>query len=376
MSMLIAATEVLDILQTKGYKAYFVGGYVRDEYMNRPYSDIDITTNAKPEEISRMFKTFPTGIRFGTVLVVYKTYNFEITTFRKEDIYINNRHPVNVSFTNDLNEDLKRRDFTMNAIAKDLDGNIIDIFFGREDIEKKIIRAIGNPTKRFEEDALRILRAFVFVSKLGFTIEEKTKEGIMKCNHLLKEISNERILAEVTKMINGENFVKAVKMLLELNTHIWLPGLEKGLKSLKNSVKEDVFFGFCFVLYKEIPNEWKFSKKKRKKYEMCLEFVLNEMIFDAINVYKYGLDFCLYVNKVLMLLDKGIKEDVINRIYNDLAIHEFKDINMGTNDLFKYIKDVKLFSKVQKDIEEKIVISKLDNNNESIIDYIKSRWLN
>ena len=168
---------ILQKLSAAGYEAYLVGGCVRDFLLGKQPSDFDITTNALPEETMAVFsadRVVPTGLQHGTVTVLHGGVSAEITTYRTETTYKDGRHPDSVSFTRNLADDLCRRDFTVNAMAMDLSGEIVDLYGGREDLAKKIIRAVGDPTVRFTEDALRILRAFRFASKLGFSIEEQT----------------------------------------------------------------------------------------------------------------------------------------------------------------------------------------------------------
>lgn len=196
------------VLQREGYEVYLIGGCVRDHLMKMSPHDFDLTTDATPEEMLAVFcdyKVIETGIKHGTVTVIVNSMPIEITTYRVDGEYGDNRHPLAVSFTRSLAEDAARRDFTMNAIAMDADGNLRDTFLGIPDIEAKIIRAVGDPRLRFEEDALRILRALRFSAVLGFEIEEKTASALFEKAHLLRFISAERIREELWKLICGKN---------------------------------------------------------------------------------------------------------------------------------------------------------------------------
>lgn len=207
------ALKAIEMLNNAGYEAYAVGGCVRDAIMNIEINDFDITTSATPEEMQQVFKnerTYETGIKHGTITFVYENENVEITTYRLDGEYEDNRRPKSVEFTKSLENDLKRRDFTMNAIVYNNSEGYIDMFGGIEDIKNKTIRAIGNPKDRFNEDALRILRAIRFASKLGFEIEENTKKAMLECKHLLHNISGERIAAEINKFVLGSNVKKAI----------------------------------------------------------------------------------------------------------------------------------------------------------------------
>jgi len=202
--------EIAKMLKDKGFQCYVVGGIVRDLLLYKSINDDaewDITTDAKPEEIVEIFskkriKVIPTGIKHGTVTVIYKGKMYEITTFRIDKDYKDGRHPSEVIFTSSIEEDLSRRDFTINAMAIDIiDEKFIDPFGGMSDLEKNIIRAVGNPEVRFYEDGLRLMRACRFAAKLDFTIEEKTLEAIKKNKENLKRVSIERIRDELIKML-------------------------------------------------------------------------------------------------------------------------------------------------------------------------------
>ena len=199
---------VMDVLTNNGYKAYVVGGCVRDSIMGRTPNDWDVTTDAAPEKIKELFsgfKTVDTGIKHGTVLIVSGKTPVETTTFRLDGEYSDNRHPDKVTFTKNVCEDLSRRDFTINAMAYNETDGIVDPFDGRSDIENKIIRCVGDADTRFNEDALRIMRAVRFSSVLGFDIEEKTAESIIKNENLLSGIACERLTAELMKLLCGDN---------------------------------------------------------------------------------------------------------------------------------------------------------------------------
>ncbi len=221
--------KILNILNGAGYEAYLVGGCVRDTIMKRAFHDTDITTNAHPQqiiEVFRNYKTIPTGIKHGTVTVIADGIPYEITTYRIDGTYSDSRRPDSVEFTSNLRDDLARRDFTINAVAMDADGHIIDFFGGTEDIENKVIRCVGNPEMRFSEDALRIMRAIRFSSQLGFEIDSETAEAIHKMKDRLKNISRERIREELDKLICGKNCVEVLIEYADVITTI-IPEFEK-----------------------------------------------------------------------------------------------------------------------------------------------------
>ena len=204
------AKYIIDVIEKEKYEAFAVGGCVRDFLMERPVNDIDITTGAEPEIIENIFdknhiKYVETGLKHGTITAVFDKENYEVTTYRTDGKYSDNRHPENVMFVKDIKEDLARRDFTMNAIAYNRKKGFVDLYGGRSDIENKIIRTVGDADKRFNEDALRIMRAIRFASVLSFDIEESTEKAIFKNKELLKNVSSERILKELSKLLLGDN---------------------------------------------------------------------------------------------------------------------------------------------------------------------------
>jgi len=210
--------EILKNFKNKNFKAYVVGGAVRNYYLELEINDYDIATNAKPDEVIKIFeKVIPTGIKYGTVTLVYNDKNYEITTFRKDFNYINNRKPKKVIFSNSIEEDIKRRDFTINSLYCDMDGKVHDLYNGIKDIKSKIIKTIGEPDERFKEDALRMIRAIRFMSTLGFVIEKKTQKSIENNYSNIKNISPERIRIEFDQIILSENPGEGIRSLVETN---------------------------------------------------------------------------------------------------------------------------------------------------------------
>ena len=195
-----------DVLRNAGYAAHPVGGGVRDLLLGRVPGDWDVTTSARPEQVQGLFShTVPTGIKHGTITVIEGGIPIEVTTFRLESGYGDSRHPDSVSFDTDLTGDLARRDFTVNALALDEQLNVIDPFGGQADLERKMIRAVGEPERRFSEDALRILRGVRFAAQLGFTIEPDTAAAMKVCAPLVDKVSAERIKTEVEKTLLSPN---------------------------------------------------------------------------------------------------------------------------------------------------------------------------
>ncbi len=204
------AEKIINALCENGFDSYVVGGCVRDFLLGKPVSDTDIATSALPIETekilrSKHIKVIETGIKHGTVTAVIDKTPYEITTFRTDGEYMDSRRPESVEFVRDIKEDLKRRDFTVNAMAYNESAGLIDLFGGKDDLKDRIIRAVGDPDKRFKEDALRIMRALRFSAVLGFEIEENTKKALFENRFLLKNIAAERILTELLKLLVGKN---------------------------------------------------------------------------------------------------------------------------------------------------------------------------
>lgn len=201
-----AAGMIIEQLNNHGFEAYVVGGCVRDSLLFREPGDWDITTSAKPEQVKGLFeRTVDTGILHGTVTVLMDGGAYEVTTYRIDGEYEDGRHPKSVEFTGDLIEDLKRRDFTINAMAYNEREGLVDVFCGREDLKDGIIRCVGNATDRFQEDALRILRAIRFSAQLGFDLEEETKAALAVIAPNMKMVSKERIQVELTKLLLSDH---------------------------------------------------------------------------------------------------------------------------------------------------------------------------
>ena len=208
------AEKIINILEDNGYEAYAVGGCIRDTLMGKIPNDWDITTNCMPDDMIRCFdgyRIIDTGLKHGTVTVLIDGQGYEVTTYRQDGEYTDNRHPDQVTFVTDLASDLSRRDFTINAMAYNHKRGLVDLFGGKEDIEKKIIRCVGSPEKRFSEDALRILRALRFASVLDFSIDQATSQAILDLKDSLDNISKERINVEFTKLLCGKRNVEIIR---------------------------------------------------------------------------------------------------------------------------------------------------------------------
>ncbi len=230
------AKEILDSLHEAGYEAYVVGGCVRDSILGREPGDWDITTSARPEQVKKIFgRTIDTGIAHGTVTIMIGKEGFEVTTYRIDGEYEDGRHPKDVTFTASLIEDLKRRDFTINAMAYSDEDGLIDEFDGLSDIEKKTIRCVGNPRERFTEDALRMMRAVRFAAQLGYDIEKDTRDAIMELAPTLNRISAERIQVELVKLLTSPNPGKVRELYETGITGVIMPEFDRCFDTPQNN---------------------------------------------------------------------------------------------------------------------------------------------
>lgn len=259
------------LFRAHNFPLFLVGGSVRDCLLSRKASDFDFCTSALPNEIKMIlqgYKTIDVGAKYGTIGVIFKSALCEITTFRSERDYTDNRHPQSVAFERDINADLSRRDFTINALAFDiLSGRLIDNFGGVADLKRGKIRAVGDANKRFSEDALRILRAFGLVAKFGFKIESETKSAIVAQKSLLKNISKERVEAEIIKILRSDFAPLALKEMKQ----IFAINLPKGFHKIPKNMR---IFG-AFLIFKKTQNLQEILQNKRAKNI--------EMIFNALD---------------------------------------------------------------------------------------------
>lgn len=253
------ALKIIQILNKAGYEAYVVGGCVRDSLLKRAPKDWDITTSAKPDEVKELFRrTVDTGLQHGTITVLMGDTGYEVTTYRLDGDYEDARHPKTVEFTASLSEDLKRRDFTINAMAYSPDTGLVDLFGGLEDLENKLIRCVGAADDRFDEDALRIMRAVRFAAQLGFAIEEKTAAAIGAHTEKLRMISAERIRDELLKLLTSPNphYIKyacdfgITKVVMPEYDHI--RGVEQNTRYHIYDVEEHTLKALCSIESTEV----------------------------------------------------------------------------------------------------------------------------
>lgn len=363
--MLNDAIELINIIKNKGYDAYIVGGFVRDYIMEKVSNDIDITTNATPKEIREIFSVENIiHDEYGSVTVIYKNIRYEITTFRKEIKYKNNRKPDEFEYINSLEEDLIRRDFTINSICMDNLGNIIDLYDGIKDIKNKIINSVGDASYKFNQDVLRILRAVRFATQLNFKLSEEVKLAILQNKYLLKNLSYNRKKEELDKIFSSPNVKYGVSLLKELNL---LDVLD--IPKLKYLTNYDNILGIWAFIDEGYYPFTKVEKEQIKNIKEVLELDLN----DPYTLYHYGLYTVMIAGEI-----KGINKKIMTENYNKLPITSKKDIVITGKDIINIL-DIEPSSKISKiftDIEYDILYGKLNNDYDSIKEYINNNYSN
>ena len=368
-----SAINILEKFNEAGYEAYFVGGCVRDYLLNDDFSDIDITTNALPDEVKKIFrKSIDTGIQHGTVTILINGDSFEVTTFRTEDDYIDHRTPEKVEFVSDLKEDLDRRDFTINAMALDSKGKLYDYHCGEKHLRNKIIKTVNNPNERFFEDALRMLRAFRFSSKLGFEIEENTLKAIKNNAELIKFVSIERIVNEFRKLLTGKGNKRSLELLLDSKLNNYIPFLDEISKIIDFSN-----YNFCQSLY-ILSNINDISFEKLKELKLSNKEIKQVKIYEKINkdfisnipleiiLYNYDIEDVTFIASYSKYYDMEDIEKIKLPIesFNDIAITSMEIISIIDKPAGPWIKEI------IKKLEEDILLSKIDNRRKDILDFL------
>ncbi|MFK4423022.1 CCA tRNA nucleotidyltransferase [Bacillus mycoides] len=386
------ASSIIEMLKQHGHEAYFVGGSVRDLIIDRPIGDIDIATSALPEEVMAIFpRHVPVGLEHGTVIVVENGEPYEVTTFRTESEYEDFRRPSSVQFVRSLEEDLKRRDFTMNAIAMTKEGEMVDLFAGKEAIRLKEITTVGDAADRFQEDALRMMRGIRFVSTLGFSLEIKTKQAIETYGHLLEHIAIERITVEFEKLLTGTYCVNGLQELVETKLFSHLPYLqmseERLLKatqykwdSFETDVEAWAFFLYC--IGEEHPSvflrQWKFSNKKIKDIVAVILAIRSrkEKEWDTILLYKTGIRIAEMAERVYEAIIESYNSASVKQVqslFHALPIKNRQEMNVTGNDLLSWTdkKPGPWVAEMLQNIEEAIVQGDLVNKKEDIREWLQ-----
>lgn len=322
---------ILRQLHDAGYEAFFVGGAVRDYLLGIQSGDVDITTNAHPEEVQRLFeRTILTGKAFGTITVLHGGYAYEVTTYRSETQYDNHRHPSQIQFADDVRDDLSRRDFTINQLLMDEKGTIHDHHGGQDDLHRGIIRTIGDPSARFNEDALRMLRAFRFMAVLGFSLESSAADAIAQTHEVLRHVSVERIHAELFKLFDAHHKPRAIKAMVQSGIHTTL-GLSRTLTALQ-SVQSPYDSTEAFAL------GMRAGEVDQERFRLSKQFTRTiTAVSDAYErarargwtpkiVFDYGLQIAEHANRLNVMLGGRDESKTLKDIDAALKIRDSKEL--------------------------------------------------
>ena len=347
------ALPVLKTIQDNGFEAYFVGGSVRDTILGLPIHDVDIATSAYPAEVKALFKkTVDTGIEHGTVMVIDHGEGYEVTTFRTESGYQDYRRPDKVTFVRSLADDLRRRDLTINALAMDMNGEIVDLFGGLDDLKNHLIRAVGVPAERYHEDALRMMRTVRFASKLDFAIDPTTEKAIAENAPLLAKIAVERIHEEWVKLLQGRNIKRGVQAFIDTGLYQYCPGLKDyraklaqllTLPAIKLTSEEAVWTlitTLCELDDSQVSRllrQWKSSREiihNTLKARVALR-ALRQQQLDALMLYQTGLPLLLVANQVAAFFKNQVDETALRTQYEKLPIKSKRELVLTGNDLLK-----------------------------------------
>ncbi len=356
--MLEKALGLLTLIENEGYRAYLVGGFVRDYLLGIESSDVDIATNATPRQIKEIFPEANLSYEeYGSVTLLYKSVRFEITTFRKENNYANKRSPVQIEYIDNLHEDLLRRDFTVNTICMSKDGTIIDLLNGQEDLDKRIVRSVGDAFLKMEEDTLRILRAIRFSTTLNFELHSEVKSAIDKYKDDLIELSYSRKKEELDKIFGSLNVRKGIDLLCQLRVD---ESLE--LFNLSNVVVTDDILGIWAFL--NVSDKYPFTNNEKDLMDE-INVVKDIDNLDPLNLYNYG----LYINTVAGSY-KGISKKEITEAYSKLEIKSRKDLNVDVDDIIKIFdnKPGKYLSELFKVLEKAVLVDGVPNKSEDLLE--------
>ncbi|MCC7665973.1 CCA tRNA nucleotidyltransferase [Liquorilactobacillus satsumensis] len=382
-----SAKVILQRIQDAGFEAYFVGGCVRDTLLGVPLHDVDIATSAYPQEVKQLFKkTIDTGIEHGTVTVMDHGRAYEITTFRTESAYQDFRRPDKVEFVRSLAEDLKRRDLTINALAMDVNGQVIDLFAGLADLKNRVIRAVGDPHERFHEDALRMMRTVRFASKLDFKVEDSTLAAIAENAELLQKIAVERIYVEWTKLLLGKNPQRGLAAFFKTGLYQYCPlFFDKGkvLKQLLQfpaftlQTEEGAWTLFCFLsglslrTATKLLKAWKSSNEMLKTVQKTLRIlqIEQEKKLTSWDEYQAGLDCLLYANEAATVMGKGKNAAAIAQHYERLPIKTRHELAINGGDLLHFlaIKPSPYIGQLLDQLERAVVSGQLPNERQVLL---------
>lgn len=383
------AKAVLQMLMNYGYDAYIVGGSVRDFLQDASIHDIDIATSATPDKVTAIFpKTFPVGIQHGTVLVRHENENYEVTTFRSETGYKDFRHPDKVEFETSIYKDLARRDFTMNALAMDVNGVIIDPYNGQKDLTRGCLKTVGNPLERFKEDPLRMLRAVRFVAQFNLKADVELQAAMKRIAPYIKHLAVERIREEFTKLLSGKWLKQGIDLLVTTQMDKHLPSFEMAdvmrcenvpFFSLASSTERWALY--LVVTGCQSPEKflkaWRFSNKEHNKITTLISTFLKQRdkYWDKLSLYKSGLETAQSVERMKqasVLNTEG--SDVIKKLWESLAVKQRSELAVNGADLCKWLQQSggPWTGELIEKIEEAVILEQLKNEREDIQRWVRS----
>ena len=360
--------KILSLIEENGFEAYVVGGYVRDFLLDKDTKDIDICTNARVVELVDIFNDFNiVSNNYGAVKITYNDYKFDITTYREELKYNGNRRSLEIKYIDNLVEDIKRRDFTCNTLCMSKEGNIIDVLNGREDIDNKIIRCVGDVNKKLTEDPLRMLRAIRFATVLDFKLDKELYDTILEKRELVGTLSTTRIKEELTKILVSKKATKGLNYLKRLKLTEYM-----GIEYEKVKVVSDI----C-GMYSQINfiREYPFTIKEKENIDKINKLV-NSGRIDKYSIIEYGLYICSVAGDIL-----GYKKRDIIKMDKELSIKDKKDINITGYEICNILgcKPSKVIGMVYDEVLVQIVEKNIKNEKNDISNYIynnRKKWVN
>lgn len=362
--MLEVIKDLINVITQKGFKAYVVGGFVRDLYIGKQSDDVDICTSATPKKLKDIFASaiLPKE-EYGSVTLFYNNVRFEITTFRSENKYINNRIPSKVEYIDDLLTDLKRRDFTINTVCLDNNLEYIDLLNGIEDIKNGIIKTVIDADESMQIDSLRILRAIRFATILDFDLDDELKKAIKKHADLLLNLSYFRKKNELDKIFNSQNIDKGLKLINEL-------GLSKYLELSNINRVNTTSLGLSIWAQLDGTDKYPFNKVEKEQIKN-IRTLMHESVLDNYNLYHYG----LYISQIVGSI-KGIDKKKITEAYNSLQIKSREEIAIDTMEVCEILsrKPDSFLKEIYFDLERKILYNKLSNKKRILMSYIKRQY--
>lgn len=392
--LFVSAMPIMQEIEANGYEAYFVGGCVRDTLLGKDIHDIDITTSALPDEIEAIFPlTFDVGKQFGTIVVVHHHENYEVTTFRVESDYSDSRHPDAIHFVRNLVEDTMRRDFTINALAVNSKGEVFDFHNGQEDLQHRIIRAVGHANERFDEDALRMMRAIRFASQLDFEIEEQTFYAIQTLAPKIQYVSIERLRIELSKLLQGKAVATYLPLLLSSGLTTYLPFLDsltnENIQEITMQLQHyhhqkidysETIAWFTLVNTLQLPRaaamkflrEWKHSNEFIQIVGelVALQELEQKGPLTKWDLYQYSKTVIeLYQQYYQLQYNKKVNWQ---EIYHNLPIHHRQELCINGQDiirLFKLEKGGAIIGKVLAELEYQVIMQDYPNERNALEHY-------